>query len=350
MIVNRATRIGSALIFLAPFAACERTPTGLSDDELKLQLGPYEIAVIGSTADLTAVDLDSLGRVAGNFTAGGSFRWKNGVVTPLPDYGAGFVVTALNNRGDLGGTRDGKPALIFADSAFVSVLTSVGDQIPAGSTVRFLNDRREAMLTSPYGQSGMDLTAGIWRSGTYKTLNSTDHHSKTIAFNNRGTSILQYVDFYPSWFAMPSPFEAGPVPSNGCRNGRYSIAYAMNDSTHTLSLDENSDGEGFVGHDFLFANERCTDLTLTYPDLSIRHLNNLDLLGGTGDGKVFLAMDGASVPLDDLISTGGWHVVAIARINDHRQVLARAVSADGPEKWVVLSPVLAMTGSARSLH
>lgn len=328
-----------AVVALLALTACERTPTGLTDEELELQLGSYSVAVIGSTADLTVVGMDSLGRVAGNFTAGGGFRWSNGSLVPLPQQAAGFVVAAANNRGDLAGMRDGKPGIIFAESSFVSVLTGSGDPIPTGSEVRFLNDRREVILAVPYGLSGMDQLVGMWRAGTYKPLSVYNQppYSKPVTLNNRGTAILQFTYTYPSWFALASPFDAGPAPSNACRSGRYSIAYALNDSAHTISRDEVSKQDGFISHDFLFANGDCTDLTLSYPELSIRWLNNLGLLGGTATGKAFLAMGGASVALERLLPAG-WQVATILRINDRRQVLTRAVGPDAIEKWVVLSP------------
>ena len=118
--------------------------------------------------------INRFGVVVGTFDAGGAsraFKYANGTVTPLGTDGVASEAHAINSKGEIVGTQDGR-AIVFETSA----------RDFGSGAARGVNDRGMVVghVSSAYGQPSAFLYRGAM------TMLNAPSYSSAVAINDRG--------------------------------------------------------------------------------------------------------------------------------------------------------------------
>jgi probable HAF family extracellular repeat protein len=226
-----------------------------------------------------ATDINDRGQVVGfsvvnqdpEQSGGHAFLWQNGTLTDLDPYGVDSAATAINNRGQIIGTRyttEGRRAFLWQNG----VMTDLGAGNPQD-----INDRGQVIGQNLSGGSG----ATMWYRGRVQDLGTPPglEDWRPVAINERGWIVGTGTTVDLNNRACL--WRAGSFVDLGTFGGPSSNAIDINDRGEVL-VTEAATGEG---RGFVWRNGSVVDLF----ERGISEYSTLNALGDRGQilGSVF---------------------------------------------------------------
>ncbi|TYB96590.1 hypothetical protein FXF53_21525 [Micromonospora sp. WP24] len=195
----------------------------------------------------TPTDVNDAGQVVGtSATADGrsrAFRWQRGHLTDLGALGENSAATAVNERGEVVGSSDGRPVRWRNGSPID--LTAV--QGPAQALD--VNDRGEVIGVRYTETSGMYGQGFLWRDGRSVDLPGLGGDSYPVTINNRGEAVGFVTTATTSEAAL---WRNGRLIRLGPPDALASMAHDINDRGQVLGsmrLDGDPNWHNFLWHD-----------------------------------------------------------------------------------------------------
>jgi probable HAF family extracellular repeat protein len=242
----------------------------------------YRVVDLGipSQASGMAYGINQAGVVVGVYTVGPSnygFLWNQGSIVDIGPLGSGGSANAINNRGDVVGSRTDSTgrtrAFLWYRGSFTDVgVASLRAPRPSASNQGFaVNDRGQIVghFTSRVGVTH----AFIWDQGVMTELSTpTGQYSSARAINNRGTIAGEYeagTQYRSAYRACT--WSNGALTDLGIP-GPASRASGINDAGQVVGAFISSNGSW---HAFVWQDRVLTDLgTLGGGDSSASAINN----------------------------------------------------------------------------
>jgi probable HAF family extracellular repeat protein len=286
-----------------------------------------------------------------------SFVWADGVLTPLGEFGQGFIrheASSLNESGQVSGSSwaGGFPAAAWQwdDGVFTS-----SDTLGGANAASFcINESGQmggwSLVSSP--ASSFTWFAFIWDNGTMTNLGTLPESvlSDAMQINDAGQIVGNSTPTGGSFFRGVIADTTMGMHNLGTLGGLESMASGINNlgqvvgSSHTGPL---FDDQWWVFHAFLWQDGVMVDLgTLPGDDFSsARQINDAgDAVGWSRLGffdaivRATLWHDGAAYDLNDRIPAGsGWILQYAANINSSGQIIGTGL-LDGEIRGFVLTP------------
>ncbi len=228
------------------------------------------------------------------------YIWKDGKQTLLPD---GFWPTGMNNRGEVAGNRDGKPA-IWRDGKLKDL---PGLPVPA-CYAHLINNRGEVVLGWQDPETWVRWL-WLWRGG------------KTRRLGNDGESLYPYEVMTDN----------GDIAGTLAINDSEWAAVCHRDRLERLPMPEGADHAGAIG---LISPGGVVGYSQT--SLSDEATDYLSYLRSI---RARLWKDGKVYDLNELIpADSGWELLMAERINDRGQIIGYGVWNDEDHSFL-LTPV-----------
>jgi hypothetical protein len=292
--------------------------------------GPFDAAFIGSTATLTAVDVNDSGQVAGTLLVSSGdrpFRWSSGVIETLY-YGPGATRgKGIDNSGTVVGTfAEGTQTRVIRWPLNGTAHDPFDALFPADVNVRVSN----AGVIFAGGVNGF-----LWRNGQPgpAATNSRD----AFAVNDNGDVA---VNTHP---AQRQPFYRPIVYVNGAKaqspNCDKMSASGLNNAGE---IGVTSCPQDANGPPSLYSSRTLTTTAIQpriQADLRfITQVNDSRHMTGIAIDPVFLVDGTIAYPIRALLADPSLRIDSVVRLNNNDQILVLATNAQGQQGYYLLTP------------